>query len=177
MVAAPLPENERARLAAVKELGWLDTPPDRHLDDLVAMVARRLRVPAAAISLIDRERQWLKARVGIDIRQTPRDVAFCAHAILRAEPTVVADASLDERFADNPFVVEPPRIRFFAGIPLTTPDGYAVGTLCAFDYVPRQMSRHELATMAGIARAVIGQIAVQREVQSANRAHFAYERQ
>ncbi|WPB59286.1 GAF domain-containing protein [Xylophilus sp. GOD-11R] len=115
MKTAPLPPDEPQRLRALHELLLLDGPPEEKFDRVVRFAAEQLDVPIALVSLIDDDRQWFKARHGIDVAETPRDVAFCAHAILQPELFVVEDASLDERFSDNPLVTDGPRIRFYAG--------------------------------------------------------------
>jgi GAF domain-containing protein len=167
MAGAPLPSNENARLEALHELRLLDTPPDRQLDQLLVDLTQRLGMPAAAVSLLDRDRQWFKSRVGLSFCATPREVAFCAHAILGEAPMVVRDATCDRRFCDNPLVVGEPGIRFFAGVPLSTPSGFALGTLCVIDYRPRELSRRGLALLTGVARTVMAHIAVRREVERA----------
>ena len=120
---APLPENEADRLATLRGLGILDTPPELAYDELSALAAYICQTPIALISLVDEERQWFKARVGWTTGETPREVAFCAHTILQPDLLVVPDASADERFADNPLVTASPGIRFYAGAPLVTDEG------------------------------------------------------
>jgi GAF domain-containing protein len=164
MPAAPIPGNEAARLRALHELSLLDTPPDGHLDGLVELVTRRLRVASAAISLVDRGRQWFKARVNVPTAETPRALAFCAYTILGTEPLVVADATADARFCDNPLVTHAPCIRCYAGFPLATAGGHAVGTLCVVDFAPRVFSPQDLATLAAVSRAVVGRITLRRAV-------------
>jgi PAS domain S-box-containing protein len=140
MTTAPLPPDEDARLDELAAYTILDTPPEEQFDDLVALAAHICEAPIALISLIDSDRQWFKARMGLDVSQLDRDSAFCAHAILQSDVFVVPDALLDERFARNPLVISEPKIRFYAGSPLITPNGHALGTLCVFDHVPRQLS-------------------------------------
>ena len=142
-----LPENETARLVALRELGILDTAPAVEFDRVVALAAEIFQVPIALISLVDADRQWFKAQFGLDTSQTGRDISFCGHAILQDETMVVSDALLDSRFVDNPLVCTQPNIRFYAGRPLKSPSGYALGTLCLIDNKPRQLSRQQLSTL------------------------------
>ena len=137
MVAAPLPADETQRLEALDKLAILDTAPEGWFDDLTETCAHALDVKTALVSFVDAERQWFKARCGLEVSETSRDVAFCAHAILENKPMVVLNATQDERFNDNPLVTGEPYIRFYAGAPLVTPDGYPVGTLCVLDPEPR----------------------------------------
>jgi PAS domain S-box-containing protein len=153
--AADFPPDERARLAVLHGLGIVDTPPEEAYDAIVSLASELLAVPIALISLVDRDRQWFKASVGLPgVASTPRDVAFCAHAILSREGLVVPDATLDARFAANPLVTGDPRIRFYAGAPLITSDGHALGTLCAIDREPRVPGAGQLAALRRLAAIV-----------------------
>ncbi len=150
--AAPCPPDEVPRLRALATYDIMDTPPDPRIDVFVRMAAQFYDVPTSLVSLIDKDRQWFKAAVGIDVKQTPRELAFCAHAILSpAEVLVVEDATRDPRFADNPLVTGAPNIRFYAGAPILDGEGYALGTLCIVDSKPRTLDetgRRRLADMA-----------------------------
>lgn len=151
----PIPIDEDRRLAALTALDVLDTDPEDSLDDVVKFAKHAFGVSAAAISLVDRERQWFKARTGISFCETERDVAFCAHTILQPDPLIVLNAQMDERFADNRLVAGSPFIRFYAGAPLIMPGGDPVGTLCLIDSEPRfkfdEMDVQLLKFFAGIA--------------------------
>ena len=160
MPRAPLPANEQARLAALRRLQLLDTPPEEAFDGLTRLVASLLEVPIAVVSLVDEHRQWFKSAVGIDASETPRDIAFCAHAIFDDQPLVIADASKDDRFADNPDVLDGLKVRAYAGIPLLTSDGQALGTLCAIDQKPRRFNDHQLGVLRELANVV------QREIRA-----------
>jgi two-component system, sensor histidine kinase len=142
MPVAAIAPTETERLRQLYELDILDTPPDRQLDDIVLLAAGLLNAPIALVSLVDEERQWFKARIGLDATETPRDVSFCAHAILSNDGLIVTDALEDRRFSDSPLVIGPPYIRFYAGAPLRTPSGQALGTLCVIDQKPRPGFTH-----------------------------------
>lgn len=147
MKTAPLPPNEKERLAALHALLILDTPPEQRFDRITEFAASEFDAPIALISLVDENRQWLKSRVGLDVCETSRDVAFCAHALLSREPLVVPDTLKDERFADNPLVVGMPHIRFYTGAPLVLPSGLIAGTLCIIDTKPRDVDATDLAIL------------------------------
>lgn len=134
-----LPENEPERQKAVDRSGVIQRGRDASLQRVVDRAADLAHAPIAAITIIDRDRQWIAARVGVEAEETPRAISFCAHAILRpAEPLVVPDARRDERFAGNPMVMFAPHVRFYAGIPLVDRQGYPLGALCVVDSKPRQ---------------------------------------
>ncbi|HEU4321938.1 MAG TPA: diguanylate cyclase [Roseiflexaceae bacterium] len=151
MHAAPLPDDEVARLATLLCLRILDTPPEERFDRITRLVAAHFDVPVAAINLVDAERQWTKAGVGMPKREMPRAISFCAHALLEQEALVVADASQDKRFHDNPQVTSPDGIRFYVGVPLRSEDGYAIGSLCLADTRPRRFSSAEIAHLRDFA--------------------------
>lgn len=159
MIAAPTPANEAERLAALFALLLLDTPPEERFDKIVAFAAEEFEVPIALISLLDTDRQWFKAAVGLgDTCQTGRDISFCGHAIMRAEIMVIEDALLDERFHDNPLVTGAPHIRFYAGAPLILSNGLALGTLCIIDTKPRQLDPMALAILSTLRGLVIQEL-------------------
>lgn len=150
MQEPPIPADEDQRLQALRQLLILDTPPEERFDRIVAFAAQEFDMPIALISLVDAQRQWFKARVGLDAEETARDVSFCAHAILKDETMVVPDTAQDLRFADNPLVTGGPGIQFYAGAPLKLPDGQNIGTLCIIDQQPRDLDRVDLAILASL---------------------------
>jgi GAF domain-containing protein len=152
---APLPPDEADRLAALRDYHILNTEAEQVYDDLTRLAAYICDVPIALISLVDESRQWFKSRLGVSRSETARDAAFCAHAILQAEPLIVRDALQDVRFADSQLVKRSPRIRFYAGFPLRSPEGFALGTLCAIDRKPRQLSPQQKRAMEALARQVM----------------------
>ncbi|GGY81962.1 hypothetical protein GCM10011613_28330 [Cellvibrio zantedeschiae] len=153
---AELPINESLRLKALQDLAILDSPREQSFDDVALAAMHVCDVPVAVISLIDKDRQWFKSCLGLDATETPRDLAFCAHAILTpADLTLVEDATKDVRFADNELVTGEPYIRFYAGAPLVTADGMALGTLCVVDYKPRQLTREQCNVLLALSRQVV----------------------
>jgi two-component system cell cycle sensor histidine kinase/response regulator CckA len=161
MIAAN-PSLEKKRLKVLWQYEVLDTVPEEIFDDLTELAARICEAPIALISLIDEDRQWFKARVGITAPETSRDISFCAHAIRQNGLFVVPDASRDSRFAKNPLVLSGPKIRFYAGSPLITPDGYALGTLCVIDKVPRQLGADQQQALRLLSRLVMTQLELRR---------------
>jgi PAS domain S-box-containing protein len=153
---AALPDNELQRLAHLRTLSIMDTGREQSFDDIAHLAMTLCETPIAVVSLIDRDRQWFKSCFGIDASETPRDIAFCAHAILQpADLLIVEDATRDFRFSDNPLVTGADHIRFYAGAPLVTDNGYALGTLCLIDRVPRQLSAHQIDTLKVLAQQVV----------------------
>jgi phosphoribosyl 1,2-cyclic phosphodiesterase/GAF domain-containing protein len=148
---APPPPDEERRLRALQGLQLLDTPPEERFDRYTRIASRLFDVPIALVSLVDRDRQWFKSRHGLDIVQTPREAAFCAHAILDREVLQVPDALQDPRFADNPLVTGPPRVRFYAGAPLSAADGSRVGTLSLIDPRARELDEEQVALLRDLA--------------------------
>lgn len=154
--SAPLPIDEIDRLAELRRYSILDTPPEVAFDIITQLAAHICETPIALISLVDGDRQWFKARCGLDVNETPRDVAFCSHAILHNGLFVVPDATRDDRFAQNPLVTGPPNIRFYAGFPLKSPHAHNLGTLCVLDYIPRaEFSQKQRDLMTGLASFVL----------------------
>ena len=147
MQPAPIPGNDKERLAALHALLILDTPPEERFDRITEFAAAEFDVPIALISLIDEKRQWFKSKFGIDACDTARDISFCGHAIVQPEIFIISDATADPRFADNPAVIGEPFVRFYAGAPLVMPSGFAVGTLCLADCKSRQLDEIELSIL------------------------------
>ena len=152
---APLPTDEAERLAALKEYHILDTGTEQSYDDITTLAAHICGVPIAMISLVDEDRQWFKSRLGVEPQQTPREVAFCAHAILQDKLFIVRDATKDRRFAGSALVTGEPHIRFYAGIPLVNPEGLALGTLCVIDHRPRRLSAAQQKALQALSRQVM----------------------
>lgn len=170
MHSVPLPPDETQRSALLDSLNLLDTAPEPVFDRVTRLAARLLGVPIALFSLVDTDRQWFKSRVGLDIDQTPRDQAFCAYTILDSAPLVVEDATHDERFRDNPLVAGTPNVRFYAGVPVRTSGGHAIGTLCAIDSRPRALAPGDLQVLQDLADIVT------KEVQYRERLTLAQDR-
>jgi phosphoribosyl 1,2-cyclic phosphodiesterase/GAF domain-containing protein len=145
--SAELPANEGSRLTALQNLAILDTRPEERFDRLTRIAAAAFNVPAALISLVDADRQWFKSACGLSVAETARDLSFCAHVVRAGREMIVPDTLLDDRFADNPLVVEEPRIRFYAGAPLVLDDGSCLGTLCLIDTRPRTLTERDMATL------------------------------
>ena len=159
---APVPSNEAERLAALKEYHILDTGTEQSYDDITALAAHICKVPIAMISLVDEVRQWFKSRLGVEQQQTPREVAFCAHAILQNGPFIVTDAAKDRRLADSTLVTGEPHIRFYAGIPLINPEGLALGTLCVIDHQPRRLTKAQQNALQALSRQVLALLELRR---------------
>lgn len=154
LVKPGTPHNEAQRLLALRSLKILDTEAEEHFDRITRMARRMFDVPVALISFVDADRQWFKSRQGLIASETPRDLSFCAHAILSEETLVVEDALEDERFAANPLVTADPKIRFYAGHPITAPDGMRLGTLCVIDFLPRRFPDADRAVLVDLCELV-----------------------
>ena len=161
----PIPADEAQRLQDLSRYQGLDTEPQSTFDDLTQLAAQICQTPIAAVSLIDATRQWLKAKVGLAIDEMPREVAFCAHTVVQGDLLEVPDATRDERFAANPLVVDAPHIRFYAGVPLISPAGHALGTLCVLDFTPRELSAEQKEALRTISRQVVTQLELRREMR------------
>ncbi|MES2990885.1 MAG: GAF domain-containing protein [Pseudomonadota bacterium] len=161
-------EAERARQSELDDFRIVDTLEDQAFDDLTRMAASVCGVPIALISLLDRDRQWFKSRVGLQATETPREFAFCEHAIHAAEPVMmVRDATQDERFAANPLVTGDPGIRFYAGAPLVSSGGQRLGTICVIDRVPRELDARQLETLQFLADQVMRKLEERRQALAA----------
>ena len=160
MQPPPIPDDEAERLEALRRYEVLDTRPERAFDRLARIAATLLDVPVALVTLVDEDRQWFKSRVGFDPTETTRAVSFCAHAILDDAVMVVPDATQDPRFSDNPNVTGPEHVRFYAGAPLRTSDGFRLGTICAFDREPRPdgITPEQRRLLADLADAVVDEL-------------------
>jgi GAF domain-containing protein len=164
-MTATMPSTETARLAALNRYAILDTEPEQSFDDLVVLASFVCRTPIATLSLVDDHRQWFKSKVGVEVRETPRDISFCAHAIQQDELFIVPDALQDPRFKDNPLVLGDPHIRFYAGAPLIDEDGYALGTLCVMDRQPRELDDTQKEALRSLRRLALSQIELRRNIQ------------
>src|SRR3984957_968298 len=161
---APPSENEEARLEALRRYAILDTFPEQDFDDLARLAALICGTPIALVSLVDRERQWFKAKIGLDEKQTSRDVSFCAHAILKPDVMIVPDTLEDARFRKNALVTGEPHIRFYAGAPLITENGHALGSLCVIDQTPRTLTYAQKDALRSLSRLVVAQMELRRSV-------------
>ncbi len=153
-----LPEDEASRLRALRALGILDTQSEERFDRLTRMARRLFNVPMAVLSLVDDSRVWFKSCIGLEITQVPRELSFCGHAILGDQVFVVPDALADARFAEHPFVLGPPYLRFYAGCPLRLHDGHQLGTLCILDTQARQLNSEDLNLLCDLTRMVVDEL-------------------
>lgn len=150
-----IPSNEEERLQALINYNILDSESEIFIDDITRMASLVCGVPTALVSLIDRDRQWFKSAVGLNVKETSRDISFCGHAIHGSTLMEVQDATLDDRFSDNPLVLDSPNIRFYAGAPLLTPDGFAIGTLCVIDQIPRKLSAEQSESLLLLSKQLV----------------------
>ncbi|MDH3249348.1 MAG: GAF domain-containing sensor histidine kinase [Acidimicrobiia bacterium] len=176
MTTAPLPPNEAERLNELRELEILDTLPEATYDSITFLASQICGVPIALVSIVDEDRQWFKSRVGLDATETHRNLAFCAHAINEPEKIlIVPDASLDTRFMANPLVTSDPNIRFYAGAPLVTSSGSALGTLCVIDREPRDLSEDQLVSLRALSVQVMALLELRRTVRELREQQAALE--
>ncbi|NUM80250.1 PAS domain S-box protein [bacterium] len=158
------PRNESQRLESLYRYKILDTDPEQRFDDLTYLASFICNAPVAMINFIDAERQWVKSKIGTDVRETTRDVAFCAHTILQNDLMVVTDAAKDERFANNPFVAAGPKVRFYAGATILSGDGHALGTICVLDTQPRNLSPEQAEALRALSRQVHDQMELRNQL-------------
>ncbi len=162
---AVLPANEDARRSALARFDVLDSEPEQEFDDLARLAARIAGTPFALLSFVDGDRQWFKARVGIDAPETDRRDAVCAHTILGSDAFVVGDLAADPRFAGNPYVLRDPKLRFYAGAPIVTADGHGIGTVCVLDRVPRELAPDQIEALRALARQAMSLLELRRRVR------------
>ena len=168
---AALPANETERLAALQAYDILDSLPEQEYQDIVNLAAMICETPVAVVSLVDSDRQWFKAKIGLEATRTERDIAFCAHALAQPDALlIVPDASLDQRFRDNPLVTGNMQIGFYAGAPLRTRDGLVLGTLCVIDHTPRTLSERQKEALASLSRQVMSQLELRASVAQMQKA-------
>jgi GAF domain-containing protein len=164
MAAASL-ATEAARIAALNRYAILDSEPEESFDDLVTLAAHICQTPIAMLSLVDDHRQWFKSKVGVQVRETPRDSSICAHAIKQGDLFIIPDTLKDERFRENPLVTGEPHIRFYAGTPLVNEDGYALGTLCVVDREPRELDPAQKEAITALGRLALRQMELRMNLQ------------
>lgn len=174
---AVLPKNEAARLAALHQYGILDTEPEQALDEITRLAAQICGTPIALVSLVDANRQWFKSKIGLSVAETEREIAFCNHTILLNQGLfIVPNALADERFATNPLVSAAPRIRFYAGAPLVTPEGLSIGSLCVIDYVARELNSQQIVALQILSRQVMTLLELKRKLTAMTSIKIEYER-
>ncbi len=164
-MSVPIPKNEVKRLNVLWQYEVLDTVPEEIFDDLTELAADICETPVALISLVDEDRQWFMSRVGVNVTETPRHMSFCSHAILSDSLFIVPDATKDERFKNHLLVMNEPKIRFYAGAPLITPDGHALGTICVMDKVPRTLRPQQQEALRVLAHHVVTQLELRRHAR------------
>ncbi|HKM81405.1 MAG TPA: GAF domain-containing protein [Candidatus Acidoferrum sp.] len=164
-MSAPSPSVELARVAALDRYAILDTEPEQTFDDLVVLAAYVCKTPIAMLSLVDDHRQWFKSKVGVEIRETPRESSICAHAIQQQDLFIVPDTRNDARFRENPMVLGEPHIRFYAGAPLINEDGFALGTLCVIDREPRELDETQKEALKSLSRLSLGQMELRQNLR------------
>ena len=163
MLQAPIPPDDTARLQELRSYGVLDSPDEQSFDDIGALVRDIANTPIGIISLVDENRQWFKSCIGLDAKETPRNISFCGHTILQRTPLIIEDALEDPRFCDNPLVLQEPHIRFYAGFPLISSNGLALGSLCAVDQQPRHLEAHQIQALERLARLAVRQMELKRQ--------------
>jgi len=162
---AVAPSPEAARVAALDRYAILDTEPEQTFDDIVVLASFVCKTPIAMLSLVDDRRQWFKSKVGVQIRETPREMSFCAHAIQQEDLFIVPDTLKDPRFKENPMVVGEPHIRFYTGAPIINEEGFALGTLCVIDRQPRELDSEQKEALWALSRLALGQMELRQNLQ------------
>jgi PAS domain S-box-containing protein len=175
MKPAPKPLNEKERLAKLNSYEILDTDADEKFDQITRTLAKVCNTKIALVSLIDKDRQWFKSRHGLDATETPRDISFCGHAIMGDEIFVVEDAEQDERFCDNPLFSGEPHVRFYAGMPLVTPDNYRLGTLCVIDSESKKLTELQIEVLKTFARNVVELLEHKYKIKTLNNLNQQYK--
>jgi signal transduction histidine kinase len=176
MKIAPKSEREEERILALREYSILDSEVEKIFDEIVALASFICDTPISTITLIDENRQWFKAKIGLDSSETPRDVAFCAHTILQDDIMIVNDATKDDRFHDNPLVLDKPDIRFYAGMPLITPSGFKIGTLCVIDTKPKNLSENQNFALRVLSNQVIKLFELRKKNDALQKMHEMHSR-
>src|SRR5262249_39126855 len=159
------PSQEAARVAALDRYAILDTEPEQTFDDLVVLASYVCKTPIAMLSLVDDRRQWFKSKVGVQIRETARDISFCGHAIQQEDLFIVPDTLKDPRFKENPMVVGEPHIRFYTGAPIINEEGFALGTLCVIDRQPRELDSEQKEALWALSRLALGQMELRQNLR------------
>lgn len=178
MIAPKIPENENSRLKALKEYSILDTLPEKEYDEITHLAAQITGMPISLISLIDEKRQWFKSHYGVEETESPREVAFCAHAINdQNHIMIVPDSRKDERFHDNPMVTGDAKVIFYAGVPLVTSDGFSLGTLCVIDNKPNELSENQLKALSTLANQLMQLFELRKKTSDLNTRLFELEAQ
>jgi len=164
-MTAVAPSKEAARVSALNRYAILDSEPEQSFDDLVSLAAHICQTPMAMLSLVDDHRQWFKSKYGVEIKETPKEVSVCAHAIQQGDLFIVPDLTKDDRFRDNPLVTGDSQLRFYAGAPLVNEDGFALGTLCVLDKEPRQLNPDQKEAIKALGRLALRQMELRMNLQ------------
>ncbi len=172
MIKPSIPVNEVNRLKKLHSYQILDTPSESDYDEIVQLASQICNVPISLMTLVDKDRQWFKANIGLPVSETTRDISFCGHAINEDNILIVEDATKDKRFADNPLVTSDPNIKFYMGMPLTTPDGYNIGTLCVIDHEPRVLSSEQQNAIRILAKQVVNHLELRTQINEIKNAYI-----
>ncbi|MFN8576091.1 MAG: ATP-binding protein [Candidatus Sericytochromatia bacterium] len=162
MLLAPIPTNEKQRIESLKTYNILDTLPEKTYDDLTMLASYICETPISVISFVDQDRHWFKSKIGLNATETPRNVGFCAHAIMKDEMFIISDTLQDARFVNNPLVVSEPNIRFYAGAPITTTNGEILGEICVIDNKPRELNESQVKALEALGRQVMIQLELRK---------------